>query len=292
MAEGDPTERSLAIDLEPHRAVLAVLDPQGIADVRRVERLDPDEVPTRLLAAIRILTERSPVPPTRLDLAMASAWLPERDGHDGRRIAQLLARETGLPTTVHPRGTCQAWAEATLGGAKGIEGFVFLALGDRLDGGVVLDGRPWPRRLDLAHLRVDALGRLCPCGKRGCLQRYASTDALDARAATLQVPRNQPAQAVPSAGLHDELGWRAAAGEGQALVLLQEAAQAVAIALVGLLHALDLEAVVLATPARTPPTTLLPLLSQALEGQMGRQVRVVPALLGREAALLGAGLRS
>jgi predicted NBD/HSP70 family sugar kinase len=275
----------LAIDLQPDRAVLATLDAHGIADMRRIERLhlhDTDACVAQLLAAVQVLADRAPVPIVRVDVAVATP--------DGRRIAERLAGACGLPGTAHPRGICVTWAEAKWGAAKDLQSFVLFSLGDTLDGGVVIDRRPWLRPLDLAHLRVEPLGPLCPCGLRGCLQRYVSTEALDAWATVLQVPRNQPAQAGRDAGLHDELAWRAAAGERQVLALLDEATRAIGIALAGLLQAFDVRTVVLMTQARAGAQALLPLLSAALSLHAGREVLVLPAQLGRDAALLGAGL--
>jgi glucokinase len=284
----------LAIDLHPDRAVLATLDAQGIADMRRIERLpvhDEAACVAQLLAAVQVLAERAPEPLQRVDVAVASGLLPERGAAtDGRRIAASLARACGLPGTAHPRGICVTWAEAKWGVAKDLETFALFSLGDTLDGGVVIERRPWLRPLDFAHLRVEPMGPLCPCGLRGCLQRYVSTEALDAWATVLQVPRNQPAQVGRDAGLHDELAWRAAAGERQVLVLLDEATRAIGIALAGLLQAFDVRTVVLMTQARAGAQALLPLLGAALSRHAGREVRVLPAQLGRDAALLGAGL--
>lgn len=64
------------------------------------------------------------------------------------------------------------------------EDLAFLALGTGLASGLVLDGQL--RRGasgaagEIGHIPVDPLGPECPCGQRGCLERFASGKALEA----------------------------------------------------------------------------------------------------------------
>ncbi len=279
------SDLGLAIDLQPNRAILATVDADGIADVRRIERLptmDADACLAQLLQAAKILRDRAPKPIARLGVAVTGA--------QGLHLAASLGQLLELPTQAQPRGVCAAWGEAMLGAGRQLPDFALLWLGENIDGGVVLAGKPWLRTLDFAHLPVDPLGPLCSCGKRGCLHRYVSAEALEASAALLQVPRSHPAAGGHDRGLHEELGRRAAAGERLVLTLLDDAARAVGVALAGLTQALDLSTVLLTTQARTGAVGLVPLLNEALATHAGREVRVVASLLAEDAPLVGAGL--
>jgi glucokinase len=57
-----------------------------------------------------------------------------------------------------------------------------LTLGTGVGGGLVLGGRIWHGMTGMAgefgHMTVDPEGVPCPCGNRGCLERYASATAV------------------------------------------------------------------------------------------------------------------
>ncbi|MBU4214271.1 MAG: ROK family protein [Actinobacteria bacterium] len=65
-----------------------------------------------------------------------------------------------------------------------VDDLAFLALGTGLAAGLLLDGRlrrgSHGAAGEIGHLIHVAGGLVCPCGQRGCLERYASGSALDA----------------------------------------------------------------------------------------------------------------
>src|SRR5207248_11221828 len=68
-----------------------------------------------------------------------------------------------------------------------VDRFVLLSLGTGVGGGIVVDGKvlegAHSHGGEIGHLRIDLpdKGRLCPCGRRGCLEAYASGTAVVAR---------------------------------------------------------------------------------------------------------------
>lgn len=64
----------------------------------------------------------------------------------------------------------------------GLDSFVFMTLGTGVGGGIILDGKVWSgfngAGAEIGHQSLVFGGEMCTCGKRGCLEAYASVTAL------------------------------------------------------------------------------------------------------------------
>ena len=136
----------------------------------------------------------------------------------------------------------------------------FLALGTGLASGLVLDGKL--RRGvsgaagEIGHVPVDPLGPECPCGQRGCLERFASGKALEA-AWPSRYGRPSPV----------ELFEAARAGDAQAIAVKDRFAAATASAVRLLVLTTDVRHVVLGGGVAQLGTELLDAVQDALRGQ-------------------------
>ena len=104
---------------------------------------------------------------------------------DGVPLAALVSAGVGdLPVRLENDLNCAALGAAHLSGRQDGD-LAFLALGTGLAAGLLLDGtlRRGAHRAagEIGHLVYIPDGRACPCGQRGCLERYASGSALAAR---------------------------------------------------------------------------------------------------------------
>lgn len=88
----------------------------------------------------------------------------------------------GVPTSIDNDANCAAVAEWKLGNGRGLRHFVLLTLGTGIGGGVVIDGHLFRGNTgtagELGHMSLYANGELCPCGHRGCFERYCSGTAI------------------------------------------------------------------------------------------------------------------
>ena len=100
-----------------------------------------------------------------------SAWKP-------MPLQTLLEADLALPVTLENDANATALAEFRWGAGQGCADMAFLTLGTGIGAGLILDGRLYRGRRDLAgeigHATVWPNGPLCPCGKRGCLEALAS----------------------------------------------------------------------------------------------------------------------
>lgn len=101
---------------------------------------------------------------------------------NGFSLARTLENRLGLPVTVVNDANAIAWGEGRFGAGRPFGSFVALTLGTGVGGGLVLHRRLWlgsdGSAGEIGHVMVDADGRLCGCGNRGCLEQYASAKGI------------------------------------------------------------------------------------------------------------------
>jgi glucokinase len=113
---------------------------------------------------------------------------PNLPGWDRIPLVDAVTERVGLPAVVENDATAGALAEWWFGAgrAHGVDDLVYLTISTGIGGGLVLDGRLYRgvagNAGELGHLTVIYDGRRCGCGRRGCLEAYASGTNIAARA--------------------------------------------------------------------------------------------------------------
>ena len=107
-------------------------------------------------------------------------------------VPARLGRRVGLPVVMDHDVNSAAWAEYRYGAAADSPVALLVALGTGIGTGLVVDGQIYRGAHgvapELGHVVMVPDGRPCPCGKRGCLERYCSGTALAATALELAGP--------------------------------------------------------------------------------------------------------
>lgn len=97
-------------------------------------------------------------------------------------MARLIEDSLGLGTKLTNDANAAALGELRFGGARGMKHFLMITLGTGLGSGVVVDGQVVYGKSgfagELGHLIVRPQGRVCGCGRKGCLETYASATGL------------------------------------------------------------------------------------------------------------------
>lgn len=98
-------------------------------------------------------------------------------------IAQKLKEHfTGVPVVITNDANAAAIGEMIYGGAKGMRDFAVVTLGTGLGSGIVAGGELLYGHDgfagELGHIIVTPDGRECGCGRKGCLETYASASGI------------------------------------------------------------------------------------------------------------------
>ncbi|NNF59646.1 MAG: ROK family protein [Rhodothermaceae bacterium] len=98
-------------------------------------------------------------------------------------LADWLAAEAGVPCVLTNDANAAALGEMLFGDAQGMRHFLLITLGTGVGSGIVVDGKLVAGHRgfagELGHVIVEPGGRLCGCGRRGCLEPYASANGFE-----------------------------------------------------------------------------------------------------------------
>ncbi len=201
--------------------------------------------------------------------------------------ALLTERLGGIPVAVGHDVRAGGLAEGRIGAGRGADRFLFVPLGTGIAGAIGIDGRVEAGAHgfagEIGHVVVRPGGVPCPCGQRGCLERYASASAVsEAWAAASGDPAADAADCAAAVE----------AGDERARTVWHGAVDALADGLVTALTLLDPRTLIVGGGLAEAGETLFTPLREAVRRRVTFQKMpsLVPAALGDTAGCLGAGL--
>jgi glucokinase len=307
---------SIGVDIGGSKLLAVRLGPGGL--VEAFDKLptppDADElVGTVLAASARVAGEAGdpralplgvglPGMVDRYGVARFCPHLHDLDGVDVRH--ELAARRTeGAATVVVNDATAACWAEHVLGSARGVDDVLMITMGTGIGGGAVIDGRLMLGAHgfagEMGHMVLDPQGPPCPCGKRGCWERFASGSGLGrlAREAAQAGRLDEVVRLVggdPEAVRGEHLTAAALAGDPGALEVMDTFAWWLALGLANVANALDPAVIVLGGGVIEAHAAVMGPVRRAFvelaEAPEHRAVRILPAQLGERAGAVGAAL--
>lgn len=98
------------------------------------------------------------------------------------RIADELTKKIGIKVKIANDANVAVLGEVNFGAAKNKKNVIMLTLGTGVGGGIICNGQLIEGNLsvgaELGHMVIAKGGELCSCGRKGCLEAYASATAL------------------------------------------------------------------------------------------------------------------
>jgi glucokinase len=242
--------------------------------------------------------------PGLLDTDGVLRLAPNLPGVSDLAVADRLGERLAMPVLVENDATAATWAEVCAGAAQGASDAVLVTLGTGIGAGVVMGGRLQRGAHGFAgeagHVLVDPHGPPCPCGRRGCWERYASgsglgrlgRDAAQGGRADRVValaggdPEQVRGEHVTAAGLEGDAG---------ALAVIDEFGWWLAVGIANLVNVLDVGVVVVGGGLAEAGELLLAPARVAYEGLVlghGHRppVPIVRATMGNHAGAIGSAL--
>ncbi|MBD5163283.1 MAG: ROK family protein [Bacteroidales bacterium] len=112
-------------------------------------------------------------------------------------LAEMVRQKFGIPVAVTNDANAAAMGEMTYGAARGLKDFIMITLGTGVGSGIVINGNLVYGHDGLAgelgHVIVKRNnGRLCGCGRTGCLETYCSATGVARSAREFLEIRTEP----------------------------------------------------------------------------------------------------
>lgn len=97
-------------------------------------------------------------------------------------LAEMIKERIGIPVTLTNDANAAAIGEMTYGAARGMKDFIVITLGTGVGSGIVVGGQLVYGHDgfagELGHMIVRRNGRMCGCGRQGCLETYTSASGV------------------------------------------------------------------------------------------------------------------
>lgn len=292
------TQRVIGLDLGGTKIAAGTITRDG--DVAsRVEHPTPVATQEALLAGL----DRAVEEVLDDDIAAIGLGIPSTiDQRSGRAVASVniplanldlrarMATRFGLPVGIDNDANAATLAEWRFGAGRGASHLVMLTLGTGIGGGLVLNGRPYRGAVgagaELGHMVVQIGGPRCQgsCTGHGHLEAVASGRAAD------RLAREVLGGAADAHALVDA----AREGHRAAVEALAQLGRRLGAGIASLVNIFDPEIIVVGGGFAAAGDLLLGparevVAQEALEPAR-ELVRIVPAALGAQAGLIGAGL--
>ncbi|MFB2935469.1 ROK family protein [Aerosakkonemataceae cyanobacterium BLCC-F154] len=195
-------------------------------------------------------------------------------------LAELLEKETGLPTIIANDANCAALGEAWLGAGRNFRNLILLTLGTGVGGAIILDGKLFTGHQgaagELGLISLNPEGPKCNSGNDGSLEQYVSVQAI--RRLTGLEPL--------------ELGELAEKGDRKALEFWQNYGKNLGVGLASLIYILTPEAIIIGGGVSASAKFFFPAVLAEIERRVlpisRTGLQLVLAELGNQAGMVGA----
>jgi glucokinase len=168
-------------------------------------------------------------------------------------VRKHIQEAFGLPTAFQNDANAAALGEFWVGAGRDVQSMVLFTLGTGIGGGIILGDRVLEGEHshggELGHIKIEMTNpRLCSCGRRGCLEAYASATSVVHRtfeALATDKGRSSLHQANQQGELTAHVIFdSAAAGDALAGQIVEDTAFYLAVGAMNLMHTIDPDMVV------------------------------------------------
>lgn len=115
-------------------------------------------------------------------------------------IRQMLSNRLGISVVLINDANAAALGEQRFGAGMGCQSMAYITVSTGVGCGIVLNGQIWNGKHEsageLGHLVIEPEGLHCACGRRGCLEMYASGTAIGREAKRIAVSQGLDAGAM------------------------------------------------------------------------------------------------
>jgi glucokinase len=306
-----PPRAVLALDIGGTKLAVGVVTPDGSLHSFLVEETRKEEGPEEVIRRLFGLGQRAirtagNVPIAAVGISCGGPL----DAHSGTLVAPLhlpgwidipivamASAEFDVPGVLENDASAAALGEYRYGAARGAETALYLTISTGVGGGAVLGGQLHRGAAhnggEYGHIMVRPGGRLCLCGRHGCLEGYASGSSIAARAQEAVLSTDRPTELRGLGAIRaEDVAAAAADGDTLALEIWTETTDVLAQAITDLVNVFEPDVVVLGGGVTRSGEQLVgPIRSAVLRDAMrpaAAAVRIELAGLGDAVGVVGA----
>jgi glucokinase len=205
----------------------------------------------------------------------------------GLKLKKIFENKYKCRVVVENDANCAALGEFAKGSGKPYDNIVLLTLGTGIGSGVIVDKKLLRGKgfaAELGHVSVNPKGPICGCGKKGCLEAYASATAMVKKGKRVFKKKDITAEYLFN---------QAKRGNKKAKKIVNEAIFYLAFAIGNYANAFNPDAVILSGGITKAGSYLFDNLRREVKNQalepMQKSLEIIPAKLGQRAGIIGAG---
>jgi len=213
-------------------------------------------------------------------------------------LRQMLSDRLHMPVSMEHDAKAAGLGEFYYGAGRDEHSMVFMVIGTGVGAAIIMDGKLIRGVKNFAgevgHATVDRNGEACACGSRGCLETYTSGPWLARRYQRLLEREGKIVTNVGDAPITGEtVASRARDGEVLARQIMDEAGEALGVAVATMAMTLDIELYVFGGSVPKCGDVLLEPARRTVPKYsfrtVGPRVRLVVSELGDDGPILGCG---
>lgn len=303
---------AIGVDVGGTRIAVGLVERKGRI-VKDAKRLTPKTGPFAVVDAVIDLIEEVSVGvqpaeitgigiglPAQIDFLKQSVEFCTNLPLAGVDVRSLIMSKTRLEVTLDNDGNLAAYGEARYGAGKGVRDFLMITLGTGVGGGIFMNAEPYrgSRGMggEVGHVVVDLDGPDCPCGGKGHLEAFIGRPAIAARGREAAREFRGSAILQAAGGDAEEITAEAVieaanSGDEAARGILLDAGEILGRGLVGFVNVFNPQMIVIGGGVGESAGFLVERATEVMQGEAlagRRDVRVMTAVLGNDAGILGA----
>ena len=237
--------------------------------------------------------------PGMIDSAKGEVVYSNNLGWEHFFISNEVEKQTGLPVKIANDANVAALGETKFGCGKNYNNTVMLTLGTGVGGGIIINGKLFEGNrsagAELGHSVIVAGGEQCTCGRKGCLEAYASATALmrDTKRAMLADRQSKMWEIGSIDNVTGKTAFDYKDVDESARKVVEDYIEKLGVGITNISNEFRPEAVILGGGVCAQGDNLIKPLQGVVNKEIfardkGPQVKILTATLGNNAGLLGA----
>ncbi len=283
----------IGVDIRPKIVRMSISDLLGrLSNIESFPyNSNRDELIETLVEKLQVLTEDRDIlgigigVPGLVDSSSGEVKISPNLGWKNLNLSGPIEKSLRIPVTVENNVRVMALGERWFGKGKKSDNFILVYVSLGVGSGIVISGKIYKginnSAGEIGHTVVSEDGELCNCGKKGCLETFASARA---------IVKNFKGTSLDEDSDIDEIKSAIEKGDKRAIEIVNRAGYYLGVGISNLVNILDPEMIILAGRVIRLGKTLLFPMRESLESRLfsTNKIRIEISELGKEIGLYGA----